>query len=87
MGSWFITGTLAPKQAKNLKKIWVNPKTEETYETICSDKEHIDYLKNNETSSTNNNIIPTEFMTNTKLAIWKVALLPYVRLNGQPKED
>ena len=64
-----LLARLHQNKPRILKKIWVNPKTEETYETICSDKEHIDYLKNNETSSTNNNIIPTEFMTNTKLAI------------------
>ena len=35
---------------------------------LIPDKEHINYLKSNNNSRTNN-IIPTEYMTNTKLAI------------------
>ena len=35
---------------------------------LIPDKEHINYLKSNNNSSTNN-IIPTEYMTNTKLAV------------------
>jgi len=64
-----LLASLHQNKPRILKKIWGNPKTGETHETICSDKEHINYLKNNESYSTNNNIIPTESMTNTKLAI------------------
>ena len=39
-------------------------------ERHCSDTEYVNYLRNKDSSNTNNsNIIPTEFMTNTKLAI------------------
>ena len=60
-----LLARLQQDKPKVLKTIWSDGR-----ETICTDTEYVNYLRNIDTSNTNNsNIIPTEFMTNTKLAI------------------